>query len=121
MTRGSALWLQEVYHQPELRKKLREHRFDVIHLARYRAKKAVEAALRDQGRRVTLISPSELRVMAQAELELNRISLIAEVEKTIATSPLFARYRLGANIKRNAQSREQPKSITSAVQNSCTK
>ena len=51
MTRGSALWLQEVYHQPELRKKLREHRFDVIHLARYRAKKAVEAALRDQGRK----------------------------------------------------------------------
>ena len=76
----------------------RQHRFAVIHLARYRARKTVEAALRDQGRRVTLIPLSELRVLAQAELELNRISLIAEAEKTIATSPLFARYRLGWKI-----------------------
>jgi hypothetical protein len=71
----------------------REHRFAVISLARYKARKAIEAQIRALGKRPTTYSPAQLKALAQAELELNRISLMAEAEKTIATSPLFARWR----------------------------
>lgn len=93
----------------------REHRCAVIHLARYRAKKAVEAALRAQGKRPILYSPAVLRALAEAKLELNRISLIAEADKAIATSPHFA-YLRRANVKTSEQTPNEPKSITSAVQ-----
>jgi hypothetical protein len=73
--------------------RLREHRCAVIYLARYRAKKAVEAHIRAQGKRPTIYSPGQLRALGQAELELNRISLIAEAEKAIATWPGFAYLR----------------------------
>ena len=70
----------------------RQHRFAVISLARYRAKKAVEAQIRAQGKRPTFTySPAQLKALAQAEFELNRIALIAEAEKIIARSPLFRR------------------------------
>jgi hypothetical protein len=42
-------------------------------------------------------------VLAEAELERNRARLIAEAEEIIATSPLFARYRVGANLRSDAQ------------------
>jgi hypothetical protein len=72
---------------------LEEHRGAVISLARYRARKVVEAMLKEQGRRVSLIRPAEINALAQAELELNRISLMAEAKKTVNTSPIFARWR----------------------------
>ena len=44
---------------------------------------------------------------------------MAEAEKTVATSPLFARYRLpSANLTSDVQKESEPKSTTSAVQNS---
>ena len=98
----------------------RQHRFAVISLARYKARKAIEAQLGALGKRVTLYNPAELKALAQAEFELNRISLMAAAEKAVNTSPLFKCYRLDANIKTNAQTGQQPKSTTSAVQNSCT-
>ena len=97
-------------------KKLRDHRFAVISLARYLARKAVEAQIKVQGTRPTFTySPAQLKALAQAEFELNRIALIAEAEKIIATSPLFARYRLSADISTDAQTQEQPKSTTSVL------
>ena len=66
-----------------------------------------------------LTSTSQLAALARAELKLNRISLMAEAEKTVATSPLFARYRLpSANLTSDVQKESEPKSTTSAVQNS---
>jgi hypothetical protein len=87
----------------------RQHRFAVISLARYKAKRRVQEQLRAQGRRVSLIKPAEIATLAQAGFELNRISLMAAAEQTVNTSPLFKRYRLDANIKHFAQ---QPKACS---------
>jgi hypothetical protein len=75
----------------QIAERTQQHRQAVIQLATYRARKATEAQLRALGKRPTTYSPAQLKALAQAELELNRISLMAEAEKTIATSPLFAR------------------------------
>ena len=98
--------------------RLREHRFAVIHLARYRAKKAVEAELKSKGVRVTLVRPAEIRLLAEDYLAQHRERLCAEAEQAINTSPLFAYLRC-AQLKTNAQSKNEPKSTTSVVQNSC--
>jgi hypothetical protein len=71
-----------------------EHRYAVVCLARYRARKLVEARLKEQGRRVSLVRPAEIRALAEAELLLNQVSLIMEAEQTIKTSRQFARWRL---------------------------
>jgi hypothetical protein len=72
---------------------LADHRFAVISLARYRARKAVEAAIKEQGQRPRTYSPAQLRALAEAELALNQISLMAEAKKAVNTSPLFARWK----------------------------
>ena len=83
----------------QIAERTQQHRFAVISLARYKARKAIEAALRAQGKRPTLYTPAQLNALAMAEFELNRIRLIAAAEKTVNTSPLFARWRLpSANI-----------------------
>jgi hypothetical protein len=101
----------------QIAERTQQHRQAVIQLATYRARKATEAALRALGKRPTTYSPAQLKALAQAELELNRISLMAEAEKTIATSPLFKRWRLpSADITTNAQKQSEPISTTSALQ-----
>jgi hypothetical protein len=101
----------------QIAERTQQHRQAVIQLATYSARKATEAQLRALGKRPTTYSPAQLKALAQAELELNRISLMAEAEKTIATSPLFARWRLpSANLLTNAQSENVPKLTTSSVQ-----
>ena len=96
----------------------RDHRFAVISLARYRAKKAIEAQIRAQGKRPIAYTPAQLRALAQAEFELNRIALIAAAQKTVNTSPLFKRWRLpGANLSSDAQSKEPCSVSTISVQN----
>jgi NAD(P)-dependent dehydrogenase (short-subunit alcohol dehydrogenase family) len=42
--------------------------FAVKHMARYMAKKRVEAELRDQGLRVSLVRPAEINTLATAYL-----------------------------------------------------
>jgi hypothetical protein len=102
----------------QILERTQQHRSAVIQLAAYRARKATEAQLRALGKRPTTYSPAQLKALAKAELELNRISLMAEAEKTIATSPLFKRWRLpSADITSDAQKENDPKSTTSAVQN----
>ena len=90
----------------------RQHRFAVISLARYKAKRRVQEQLRAQGRRVSLIRPAEIAALAQAEFELNRISLIAAAEKAIATSPLFKRWRylvqMSKQMHKRRSSQNQP-------------
>ena len=57
-------------------------------------------------------------IRADAYFDVHREWLVAEAEHVIATSPYFARWRLPdcANIETNAQSENEPKSTTSAVQ-----
>ena len=101
----------------QIAERTQQHRSAVIRLATYRARKATEAQIRALGKRPTTYSPAQLKALAKAELELNRISLMAEAEKTIATSPLFARWRLpSANLTTNAQKQSEPISTTSALQ-----
>ena len=79
----------------------------------------VEAQIKAQGKRVIAYTPAQLRALAQAEFELNRIALIAAAEKTVNTSPLFKRWRLpGADISSDAQSKEPCSTSTISVQNS---
>ena len=106
----------------QILERTQQHRSAVISLARYKAKKAVEAQIRALGKRPITYSPAQLKALAQAEFELNRISLMAAAEKTIATSSLFARWRLpSANLTTNAQKENEVKSTSSAVQNSGAK
>ena len=83
-----------------------------------RAKKAVQAQLRAQGRKLHDFSAREITLMAEAELERNRDRLIAEAKQSIETWPGFARYRLGANLESDAQRSGHCSSNEIVVQNS---
>jgi hypothetical protein len=84
-----------------------QHRQAVMQLAHRRARKAVNADLRAQGARITLAPPRTIRVFANAYFDVHRDELIAVAEQIIATSPLFARWRLpSANLNTDAQSTE---------------
>jgi hypothetical protein len=101
--------------------RIQQHRSAVIQLARRAAIKAVNAGLRAQGARLTIAPPRTIRLFANAYFDVHRNELIAEAEQIIATSPLFARWRLpSANLSSDAQKQSEPKSTTSAVQISCT-
>jgi hypothetical protein len=93
------------------------HRHAVIVLARQSAKKAIQAQIRAQGDKLTQAPARTISIFADAYFDVHRQRLMAEAEHAIATWPGFARWRLpGANIRTNAQSESEPKSITSAVQ-----
>ena len=97
--------------------KLREHRQCVIVLARQSARKAIKAQLRAEGLKLSQFSAKDISIRADAYFDVHRERLIAEAEQIVATSPYFARWRLpSANITTVAQSENEPKSTTSAVQ-----
>ena len=97
--------------------KLREHRQCVIVLARQSARKAIKAQLRAEGLKLSQFSAKDISIRAEAYFDVHRERLIAEAEHIVATSPYFARWRLpSANITTVAQSENEPKSTTSAVQ-----
>jgi hypothetical protein len=85
----------------------------VMILAHRRARKAVERQLQAQGLKPRYMALREINLLAHAYLAQHQERLRAEAEHAIATWPGFARWRLpGANISSDAQSQEQPKSIT---------
>jgi len=97
--------------------KLREHRQCVIVLARQSARKAIKAQLRAEGLKLSQFSAKDISIRADGYFDVHRERLIAEAEQIVATSPYFARWRLpSANITTVAQSENEPKSTTSAVQ-----
>jgi hypothetical protein len=98
------------------------HRQAVMVLARRSARKAIEAKLKAQGVKVSFVPLREINALTNAYLAEHRAFFIVEAKQAIATWPGFVRWRLpSADIKSAAQSRERPKSITSAVRNSCSK
>jgi hypothetical protein len=101
----------------QILERTQQHRQAVMQLARRAAIKAVNANLRAEGARITLAPPRTIRVFANAYFDVHRDELIAEAEQIIATSPLFARWRLpSADILTNAQTPSEPISTTSALQ-----
>jgi hypothetical protein len=102
--------------------RIQQHRQAVMLLARKSARKAVEAKLKAQGVKVSLLPLCEINALTNDYLAEHRAFFVAEAKQAIAIWPGFARWRLPcADITSAAQSREQPKSITSAVRNSCAK
>ena len=93
------------------------HRQAVMMWARRAAIKVVNARLRDQGVRLTLVLPKDINALANDYLAQHGEQLIAEAEHAIATSPLLKRWRLPcADISSDAQTHTQPKSTTSTLQ-----
>jgi hypothetical protein len=62
----------------------------VIVVARYRARKQVEAAIRARGQKVSQFTARDLTVLADAELERNREALITQAVEACLTFPEFA-------------------------------
>jgi hypothetical protein len=89
-------------------------------LARMRAKKAVLLELRAQGLKPQHFSSREIAVLTDYYLNQHRAQLMAVAAEAIATWPGFARWRLPVcvNVASDAQKQNEPKSTTSAVQNS---
>jgi hypothetical protein len=97
--------------------RIRQHRQCVIVLAHQSARKAIKAQLRAEGLKLSQFSAKDISIRAEAWFDVHRQELIAEAEQIVATSPYFARWRLpSANITTVAQSENEPKSTTSAVQ-----
>jgi hypothetical protein len=92
-----------------------EHRLAVAVLARRSATKAVKARLKAQGVNLSYVPARDINALARDYLAEHRAFFVVEAKQAIATWPEFARWRC-AEIASDAQSQEQPKSITSAVQ-----
>jgi hypothetical protein len=67
------------------------------------------------GRQPQLRPARDINALARDYLAEHRAFFVVEAKQAIATWPEFARWRC-AEIASDAQSQEQPKSITSAVQ-----
>ena len=102
--------------------KIRQYRQCVIVLARQSARKAIKAQLRAEGLKLSQFSAKDISIRADAYFDVHRERLIVEAEHIVATSPYFERWRLPcADITTVAQSENEPKSTTSAVQMSGAK
>jgi hypothetical protein len=71
-----------------------KHRAAIATLARQAAIKAVKHRLRADGLKLHDFSAKDIAVLADKYLAEHRARLIEDAEEVIATSPLFARWRL---------------------------
>jgi hypothetical protein len=78
---------------PKAVERIRRHHVAVVTLAQREAKKVVLAQIRSQGLKVHQFSAKDLTLLAEAELERNRVELITEAIQVINTSADFARLR----------------------------
>src|SRR5262245_8667514 len=101
----------------QIQERIQQHRQAVMIIAHRKAKKAIEAKLRAQGVRLTLVLPAVINAQARDYLAEHREELIAEAEKAIATWPGFARWRLPfSDFLSDAQTETRPKSTASTLQ-----
>ena len=102
----------------QIQERLQRHRVAVRVRAMQIAKTAVKDQLRAQGLKVWHFSAKEITQLAEDYFANHREELITKATEDINTWPGFARWRLPdcANIETNAQSENEPKSTTSAVQ-----
>ena len=105
----------------QIQERIQRHRHAVLVLvlvlAHQSARKAIKAQLRAEGLKLSQFLAKDISIRAEAWFDVHRQELIAEAEQIIATSPYLGRWRLpSANITTVAQSENEPKSTTSAVQ-----
>lgn len=105
----------------QITQRLLKHRSAVVTLARQAARKAVKRQLQAQGIKLYSLSMKEISTLADDYLAQHSARLVADAKQIIAASPLFASYRVGAELTTNAQKENEPKSTTSAVQMSGAK
>ena len=86
--------------------------------ARLAAKRAVQDQLRSQGVRVSLVPPAEVMRQAREYLDTHPELYQQALERAKRMGYIDPR---SANLLTSVQSEKQPKSITSTVQNSCSK
>lgn len=76
--------------------RLLKYRLAVATLARQAAIKAVKRQLQAQGVKLYSLSAKDIRALADVYLAQHREQLVAEAKQIVATSPLFAQWRLAA-------------------------
>ena len=91
------------------------HRQAVVQFARMAAKRAVQAQMREQGIRLTLVFPAIIAEKAREYLDAHPELYQLALERANKLG------YVGANIMTNAQTPSEPISTTSAVQISGTK
>jgi hypothetical protein len=79
--------------------RLLKHRLAVATLARQAARKAVKHRLRADGIKPHSLSMKEISALADNYLAQHREQLVAEAKRIVATSPLFAQWRLPVVVK----------------------
>ena len=91
-------------------------------LARLAARRAVTAELKAQGVRVSLVKPAEISAKANVYLQAHPELYVAALEraKRMTAEGVFGKRVQRAYLSTNEQKETEPKSITSAVPNSCT-
>lgn len=94
------------------------HRQAVMLFARLAAKRAVQDEMRAQGVRVSLVPPAEVMRQAREYLDTHPELYQQALERAKRMGYIDP---LCSNLLTSVQSEKQPKSITSTVQNSCSK
>ena len=107
----------------QIQERMQQHRQAGMVLARLAAKRAVQDELRAQGVRVSLFPIAEVMRLAAEYLdkhpELYQQAL--ERAKRMTAEGVFGKRAQRAYLLTNAQTENEPKSTTSAVQMSCSK
>ena len=80
----------------------------IFHIARHKAKKAVEAELKEAGIRLTTFPYCDLKLRANAYFDAHRAELVEQATHTVMRSPQLRKLheqeeRLRAKVKTNAQ------------------
>ena len=78
----------------QITQRLLKHRSAVVTLARQAARKAVKRQLQAQGIKLYSLSMKEISTLADDYLAQHSARLVADAKQIIATSPLFASWRL---------------------------
>jgi hypothetical protein len=102
----------------QILERTQRHRQAVSLFARLAAKRAVQDNLRAQGVRVSLFPIAELMRQAREYLDTHPELYQQALERARRMGYIDP---LSANLTTNAQTQDQPKSTTSAVQISCSK
>ena len=92
----------------------------IFQIARHKAKRAVEAELKEAGIRVTTFPYCELRTRANAYFSAHRAELVEQATQAVMRSPQLRKMheqeeRLRAKLTSGAQKQSEPKSTTSVV------
>lgn len=87
-------------------------------LALHASRNAIKAQLRAKGIKLHEVSYKDLQIMAELYFKANRAQLSHDAKRVVDAFPEFVKWRGSAKLLTYAQNQNEPKSITSVVQNS---